>query len=72
MDYILREKESFEEGSDVTVDSLMADSMNRFQALKSKGKWKLKSPEDKNYVALHTELSEFKDLLKKSKLKLSD
>ena len=72
VDYILRKKESYEEGSDVTVDSLMADSLNRFQALKSEGKWKLESPEDKNYVALQTELSEFKDLLKKSRLKLSD
>ena len=72
VDYILRKKESYEEGSDVTVDTLMADSLNRYQALKSEGKWKLESPEDKNYVALQTELSEFKDLLKKSKLKLSD
>ena len=71
-DYILRKKENYEEGSDVTVDSLMADAMNRFQALKSEGKWKLESPDDKTYIALQTELTEFKNLLKKSKLKLSD
>ena len=50
----------------------MADALNRFQALKSEGKWKLESPDDKTYVALQTELTEFKNLLKKSKLKLSD
>ena len=72
VDYILRKKESYEEGAQVTVDSLMADALNRFQALKSEGKWKVESPEDKSYIALQTELAEFKSLLKKSKLKLAD
>lgn len=72
VDYMLRKKESYEEGAEVTVDSLMADALNRFQALKSEGKWKLESPEDKSFIALQSEISEFKTLLKKSKLKLAD
>ena len=72
VDYILCKKESYEEGAEVTVDSLMADALNRFQALKSERRWKVESPEDKSYIALQTELDVFKSLLKKSKLKLSD
>ena len=72
VNYILRKKESYEEGAEITVDSLMADALNRFQALKSEGRWKVESPEDKSYIALQTELAEFKSLLKKNKLKLSD
>ena len=72
VNYILRKKESYEEGAEITVDSLMADALNRFQALKSEGRWKVESPEDKSYITLQTELAEFKFLLKKNKLKLSD
>ena len=72
VDYVLPKKESYDEGAEVTVDSLMADALNRFKALKSEGRWEVESPEDKSYIALQTELAEFKSLLKKSKLKLSD
>ena len=52
VDYILCKKKNYEEGVELTGVSLMADALDRFQALKGEVRWKVKSPEDKCYIAL--------------------
>ena len=72
VDYINRKKETYEEGGDITVDSILSDALNKFQSLKNEGLWQSKVKEDK-IVALTAQFHEMKNtLLKDKNLRLSD
>jgi len=67
--WLIRKKENYEEGADVTPDSLMLDALNRYQSLVREGKWQTQSPESKKIVALTAQVDEMQKLLKGTKFK---
>ena len=69
--WLMRKKDNYEEGSDLNADTLMLDALNRFQALKIKGKWQTVSPENKQIIALKAQIDEMHKLMKGTNLKLS-
>ena len=73
VDYINRKKENYEEGGNITVDSILSDALNKFQSLKNEGLWQSKVEKDDKIVALTTQFQQMKDtLLKDKNLRLSD
>ena len=70
--WLIRKKENYEEGADVTPDSLMLDALNRYQSLVREGKWQTKSPESKRIMALTAQVDEMEKLLKGTKFKFKN
>ena len=66
--WLIRKKENYEEGSDLDVDTLMLDALNRCQSLKMEGKWQTVSPENKQIIALTAQINEIHKLMKGTSL----
>ena len=69
--WVIRKKENYEGGADVTSDSLMLDALNRYQSLLREGKWQSITPESKRIIALTSQVSELQKMLKGTNFKLS-
>jgi len=69
--WLIRKKKNYEEGADVTSDSLMLDVLNRYQSLLREGKWQSTTPESKRIIALTSQLNEMQKMLKGTNFKLS-
>ena len=67
--WLIRKKENYEEGAEVTPDTLMLDALNRYQSLKDEGKWKSTSPEDTGIIALTMQIEEMQKFLKGTSLR---
>ena len=61
--WLIRKKENYEEGNNVSSDSLILDALNCFQSLKTEGKWKNTSQENDRIVALKTQIQEMNKIL---------
>ena len=60
-EYILRKKDIYEEGGNVTVDTLMHDALNKYKNIKLEGKWNSLTPEQEKLLTLTAEFQELKD-----------
>ena len=59
--YIQRKKDAYDEGDNVTEETLMKDAINKFQNLKLEGKWNALSADQEKLVALQAEFKVLKD-----------
>ena len=60
-EYIHRKKDIYEEGGNVTVDTLMHDALNKYKNIKLEGKWNSLTPEQEKLLTLTAEFQELKD-----------
>ena len=61
--WLIRKKENYEEGANITPDSLMLEVLNCYQSFKAKDKWKNTSPKDKSIIMLTTQIQQMHHLL---------
>jgi len=59
--YIQRKKDAYDEGENVTEESLLKDAINKFNNLKLEGKWNALSADQEKLVALQAEFKVLKD-----------
>ena len=59
--YILRKKDEYEDGEDITDSSLMSLALNKYKTQVRDGKWNQLSPEQEQIVALNANIQELKD-----------
>jgi len=58
---IQRKKDAYDKGDDVTEETLMKDTINKFQNLKLEGKWNALSADQEKLVALQAEFKVLRD-----------
>jgi len=58
--YLQRKKESYEDGDDVTPDSLMKAADNKYKMLKQENAWNSISPDEERILALQAQLKALK------------
>ena len=61
VDFIKRKKDAYDEGEDITADTLMIAAENKYRTLVQEGRWNSLSPEQSQIVALTAQLSKLKD-----------
>jgi len=59
--YIRQKKDVYDEGGDVTIDSLMNDAQNKYKNLVLEKQWNALSPEEEKLIALTARFEELKD-----------
>ena len=65
--YIEKKQESYEEGTDITPNKLMVWAKTKFNIIKQNNLWCSPSPEQKEIMALKTEVQELKKTKKQNK-----
>ena len=60
-EYINRKKDHYEEGGNLTVDSLMHDALNKYKNIRLEGKWNSLSPEQEKILTLTAQFEDLKD-----------
>ena len=61
VEFIKRKKDAYDEGEDITADSLMIAAENKYRTLVQEERWNSLSPEQTQIVALTAQLSKLKD-----------
>ena len=61
VEFIKRKKDAYDEGEDITADSLMVMAENKYRTLVQEERWNALSPEQTQIVALTAQLSKLKD-----------
>ena len=61
VEFIKRKKDAYDEGEDITADTLMIVAENKYRALVQEERWNALSPEQNQIVALTAQLNRLKD-----------
>ena len=61
VEFIKRKKDAYDEGEDITADTLMIAAENKYRALVQEERWNALSPEQNQIVALTAQLNRLKD-----------
>lgn len=61
VEFVKRKKDAYDEGEDITPDSLMVMAENKYRTLVQEERWNALSPEQTQIVALTAQLSKLKD-----------
>ena len=61
VNYIQRKRDAYDEGENVTENSLMNDAENKFNNIKLEGKWNALSPDQEKIMALTAKFNQLKD-----------